>query len=209
MLKKKKTKFRKEVHNTSSQIVVDCPTQLILYLYLSVPWQIWKNTAGKSASQIGNLGTSFILKEQASFSSSCAAIITLASTLEADCSIDWSRYVMNLRTSLTAGKLSLLSLVGFKKMVLSTIGHNALSSSNPLEVGQCLILPKLNFVNDCNGVSYGGWQMCPPLFCVWAPLNKLCPWSLLLLLYFSNMANCISLKFLTVLLATWLHYFLN
>ena len=34
--------------------------------------------------------------------------------------------------------------------------HNALSSSNPLEVGQCLILPKLNFVNDCNGVSYGG-----------------------------------------------------
>ena len=45
-----------------------------------------------------------------------------------------------------------------------------LSSSNLLEVGQCLILPKLNFVNDCNGVSYGGWQMCPPLFCVWAPL---------------------------------------
>ena len=42
--------------------------------------------------------------------------------------------------------------------------HNVLSSSNVVEVGQILFCHQPNFANDCNGLSYGGWLMCPPFF---------------------------------------------
>ena len=42
--------------------------------------------------------------------------------------------------------------------------HNVLRSSNVIEVGQIFFCHQPNFANDCNGLSYDGWLMCPPFF---------------------------------------------
>ena len=68
--------------------LVDCPTQLILYLYLSVPWQIWKNTAGKFASD-GLDWTGWILLRSLVQLEHLAVLTIILFTIVFDISVQW------------------------------------------------------------------------------------------------------------------------